>query len=427
MCVQSVYGHRYLSSFSELSGEALQILDSSHTVKEQNCPCSKDLMEISLAKKGRKVRVAFRKNREKKKRKRDFTRELHAGDNVEDLNSVESVRGKGELIRHRTVIAETTEDGSILLEVDLSACRPARVLSAVGLNCLVENEAGEQILCTVRRVLRTLSREARNAVVAGDRVLYRPDEHENGMIERVEPRQSTLSRTSGGKEHILVANTDQVLIVVAADQVEYKTNLIDRFVVSAEKGNARAIICINKCDLIDPVQLQPLVGLYAQLGYRVVLCSATTGYGIDELRHLLKDHQTVLTGQSGVGKSSILNTVDPEMQLKTGEVNKLSSKGKHTTRTTNLLKLDFGGWVVDTPGIRQLDIWDVTPEEIEEYFVEFHPHLAFCKFPDCTHTHEKACGVKQAMEDELISERRYESYLRLIDQDYIKSDSASQR
>lgn len=379
------------------------------------------------AKKGRKIRVAFKKNRGKKKRKRDFTRELHSGDNVEDLSSAENVRGKGELNRHRTIIAQTDDEGSLLLDVDEAACKKGRVLSAVGLNCLVEDESGNQTICTVRRVLRTLSRESRNAVVTGDMVLFRPDEHENGMIERVEPRKTSLSRTSSGREHILVTNTDQVLIVIAADQAESKANLIDRFIVSIEKGKARPIICFNKCDLIDTAILQPLAGLYAQLGYRVVFCSALTGVGIEELRLLLKDHQTVLAGQSGVGKSSILNTVDSGLKLKTGEINKLSSKGKHTTRTTNLLKLGFGGWVVDTPGIRQLELWDVIPEEIEEYFVEFHPHLAYCKFPDCTHTHEKNCGVKQAVEEGTISARRYVSYLRLIDQDYVKTDSAEQR
>ncbi|MEZ6046822.1 MAG: ribosome small subunit-dependent GTPase A [Planctomycetaceae bacterium] len=381
----------------------------------------------SSERKGKKVRVEFRKNRGKKNRKRDFTRELNSGENIDDLKATERVSGRSDLTRYRTVIAETNAEGELHLDIDESECLRGRVLSAIGLNCQVEGEDGKKYLCTVRRVLRTLSRDARNAVVAGDRVLFRPEGNEQGMIERVDPRQGVLSRTSNNREHIIVSNIDQVLIVVTADQPPLKTNLIDRFLISAEKGETEAIICINKADLVDPVKLQPIIGLYAQLGYKVLATSVITKMGISELRKLLKGTQTVLTGQSGVGKSSLINEVAPSIDLETGEVSSLSMKGKHTTRTTQLLQLDFGGWVVDTPGIRQLELWDVIPEEIEGFFIEFRPYVTFCKFPNCSHTHETECGVKTAVENRQISEMRYESYLRMIDEDFVKADSAAKR
>ena len=190
-------------------------------------------------------------------------------------------------------------------------------------------------------------------------------------------------------------------------------SLIDRFVISATKGDADVVICVNKADLMDPVELQPILGRYGQLGYQTVLVSAATGSGIDRLRELLRDRQSVFTGQSGVGKSSLLNVVQPGLGLQTGEICSWNTKGRHTTRTARLIELHSGGWVVDTPGIRQMELWDVSPDEVEGYFVEFRPFVAYCGFPDCTHTHEGNCQVKLAVKGGLISRARYDSYLRV--------------
>jgi ribosome biogenesis GTPase len=202
-------------------------------------------------------------------------------------------------------------------------------------------------------------------------------------------------------------------VMSAADPV-LKPSLIDRFLISAAKGGAEALICINKADLIDPVQLQPTLGLYGQLGYQVVLTSAESGAGMTFLRNLLKGRQSVFAGQSGVGKSTLLNAIQPGLGQRTAEVSGWTQKGKHTTRRAVLIALEFGGWVVDTPGIRQLGLWDVIPEEVEGFFREFRPFVALCRFPDCSHTHETGCRVKRAVSDALITRSRYHSYLRIM-------------
>ncbi|MEX1094537.1 MAG: ribosome small subunit-dependent GTPase A [Planctomycetales bacterium] len=370
------------------------------------------------AKKKRKLRVDFRKNRERRARLGDLTRraidslEQPAGPDAFDTH--EAVSGKGDLSRRRTVIG-TDDGGGVVRDVDPSKCLRGRVLTARGLHALVRGEDGNRYECTVRRVLRTMSREERNAVVAGDVILFQPATEGQGVIERIEPRAGTLSRTSKGREHVIVANVDQVLVVASAGEPALKPNLIDRFLVSAAKGNARAVICVNKSDLSDPAGLEPVAGTYGRIGYEVVFASATQGAGIGRLRALLKNRQTVLAGQSGVGKSSLLNAIEPALELSVSAVSRWTQKGRHTTRAATLIELGSGGWVVDTPGIRQLDLWDVLPEEVEGHFVEFRPFVTLCRFPDCTHTHEAGCGVKQAVRRDLVSRMRYDSYVRMTE------------
>lgn len=370
-----------------------------------------------------KQRVAFRKNREKRRRRGDFTRDVSKAVEdgadaiqIEDLAVEERLSGKGELTRNRTVIVDEAADdaGGPIRQVNESQCERGRVLSSTGLNTIVQNDAGRSYECTVRRVVRTMARDARNAVVAGDWVLFQTIDEQLGVIERVEPRRSTLSRGSKRHEHIIVSNVDQVVIVASAAEPHLKPSLIDRFIISAAKGDAAAIVCVNKSDLIDQTAIQPILGLYGRLGYQTVLTSAATGAGMPLLRELLKDRQTVFSGQSGVGKSSLLNAIQPGLALETSHVSTGSQKGRHTTRRAQLLPLDSGGWVVDTPGIRQLELWDVIPEEVEGFFVEFHPFVAFCRFPDCSHTHESECCVKRAVQSGMVSLTRYESYLRIM-------------
>lgn len=231
------------------------------------------------------------------------------------------------------------------------------------------------------------------------------------MIERVEPRRGVLTRASRRREQILVANVDQLAIVISLVEPDLKPHLIDRYLAAAQQGGLKPVLLLNKIDLADPVALQPLVGSYAQLGVPVILTSARTGVGIGRLREQLRGRSTVFSGQSGVGKSSLLNAVEPGLGLAVRSVSEASEKGRHTTTFAQLIKLKSGGWVVDTPGVRQFALWDTRPEEVEGYFPEFRPFVPLCDFPDCTHTHEAGCAVKAAVARRMISDRRYHSYL----------------
>ena len=204
-----------------------------------------------------------------------------------------------------------------------------------------------------------------------------------------------------------------MLIITSAAQPDPKPNLIDRFLVSAEQAKIRPIVCLNKIDLVDPADFQPLVGVFGQLGYEVHLVSAATGQGIERLRRVLRDRESVVVGQSGVGKSSLLNAIDSRLALRVREVSEENEKGKHTTTTAQLIPLADGGFVVDTPGIRQFELWDIIAEELDSLFRDFRPYLNHCKFPDCTHVHEQNCAVKDAVADGRLDVRRYESYCHL--------------
>jgi ribosome biogenesis GTPase len=219
-----------------------------------------------------------------------------------------------------------------------------------------------------------------------------------------------LSRTSKGRQHVIVANVDQLIIVASAAQPGLKPNLIDRYLLTAEKMGVRALLCINKIDLLDPAELQPLLGVYGQMGYEVLCVSAVTGLNIDRLRRRLQGVESVVSGQSGVGKSSLLNAVEPGLGLRVNAVSAENEKGKHTTTTASLIPLSMGGYVVDTPGIRQFQLWDVIPAEIAGFYRDIRPYVSNCRFPNCSHTHESDCAVKDAVADGRLDSRRYESY-----------------
>ena len=376
-----------------------------------------------MAKKKRKIRADFRKNRGDRTRPTDWTRRFQQhGFEEEDPVQEERISGKGELTRRRTItgveVDPSDEPGlGIHLEVDESVCLNGRVLSVHGLISAVEDEHGRVYQCATRRLLKTLSTEQRHVVAAGDRVLFRPvqqSDTDEGIIERVEPRRGSLCRTSRGRQQIIVTNVDQVLIVTSAAEPRLKPNLIDRLLVTTEKASIQPVICINKVDLIDPAILQPLVGVYGRMGYQTLLLSVTTGFGIDRLEQLLSDRESVMVGQSGVGKSSMLNAVDKDLKLRVASVSADSQKGRHTTTTARLLPLSFGGYVVDTPGIRQFQLWDVIPEEVAGFYRDLRPYVSRCRFPNCTHTHEADCAIKDAVADGQLDVRRYESYCHLF-------------
>lgn len=365
-------------------------------------------------KKKKKIRTSFRKNRQVRTRQRSLTQQVEQETHDEDSEvREERISGKGELVRKRTVVGEAIDDSgtglTIAPAVDRDLCLSGRVLQVKGLISIVQADDGNLYRCAVRRLLKTLSTDQRHVVTAGDRVLFRT-EGEEGIIERVEPRRGVLSRTSRGRQHLLVANVDQILIMASAAEPDLKPHLIDRFLVTAEKSRIRPVICINKVDLVDAVSLQPLIGVYAQMGYDVLQVSVKTGFNVDLLRSYLQGKESVVAGQSGVGKSSLLNAIESQLDLRTAEVSTDTEKGRHTTTTAVLLPLSFGGYVVDTPGIRQFALWDVIPEEVAGFFRDIRPYVSHCRFPDCTHTHESDCAVKNAVADGKLDVRRYDSY-----------------
>lgn len=274
-------------------------------------------------------------------------------------------------------------------------------------------------MCEVRGRL-LMERTWDTLVAVGDRVWVTPTGEREGKIERVDERTSVLSRQHPGApvaaEDVILANPDQVLIVFAAAEPTPHLRMVDRFLVVAEANELPAVLAVNKVDLTGLESAQEMFSIYERIGYPVIYASAQDGLGIDELRETLTDRVTVLTGPSGVGKSSLLNAVEPDFQLRTGELRDFAAKGKHTTRQAQLLALPIGeeSYVADTPGIRELALYEMDAGNLQFYFVEMRPYLHNCRYPTCTHDHEPDCAVRAAVEQGEIALERYDSYLRIL-------------
>jgi ribosome biogenesis GTPase len=279
--------------------------------------------------------------------------------------------------------------------------------------------------CRLRGKLKQ-RRQSTDLAAVGDRVEISLQPDGTGMIETVAPRTRVLSRQAAGghdrarpgreprgAEQVIVANPDQVVLVFACTQPAPHLRMLDRFLVVAEVNALPAVICANKLDLATPEAARDLFGLYARLGYTVLYASAVTGAGVDDLRERLRGKISVLSGPSGVGKSSLLNKLQPGLGLQARAVSEATFKGRHTTVYSELLPLDGGGYVADTPGLRSLGLWDVEPEELDAYFVEIKPFVGSCEFSDCTHLSETGCAVRRAVESGDIARSRYDSYRRL--------------
>ena len=378
---------------------------------------------MSKKKKSKKImRADFRKGRDTRTRKNDLTREFNNdAEALDNVRNRERVTGKGRLTRKRTIVGSESknEEGGfqVELEVDDAKCVTGRVIRIHGLASIVKTDDGTEYVCSIRGVLKSLASDLQHVVVAGDQVTIQPTDNDQAVIVRVEPRRNQISRTSRGRQQIIVSNIDQAFVVSSAAEPKLKPNLIDRFLVSAEKSGIRPIIVINKMDLIEPADVQPLIGVWSQMGYQVLLTSTKSGFGISRLKQLVQGVDSVVAGQSGVGKSSLLNAIESGLNLRVSNVSAENQKGRHTTTAAELIPLRSGGHLIDTPGIRQFQLWDVIPEEIAGFFRDIRPFINSCRFPDCTHTHEDECGVKWAVADGKLDVRRYESYCQMREEE----------
>ena len=280
---------------------------------------------------------------------------------------------------------------------------------------------GRVIPSRVRGKFRLAGMDTTSPVVVGDRVRVRLNPDGTGLIVDVHPRRNELSRRAAGRRHslrhVIAANIDFVWIVQAVHLPEPNPGFIDRVLVAAERYEIPAGLILNKIDLMteeDRPAIDALERLYADLGYRVLRTSVVTGEGLDALREALRGKTSVVTGPSGVGKSSLLNAIEPDLNIRTAPVSEKTGKGRHTTTYVALYPLSIGGFVVDTPGLREFGVTDLEPAELSHYFVEFRPYLSACHFPDCTHEHEPDCAVKAAVASGEISEERYYSYLNIL-------------
>jgi ribosome biogenesis GTPase len=376
----------------------------------------------------RKKSLRRRHERSRSRRRPDFTRDAQLGDLEEiDHETRERVLPPGREDRRKLkdeAVRKDEEDFDPMLTAEdapPTGTIEGTVTAIHAAQYWVDTAEGRR-LCRLKGGLKKFDSSVSNIVAVGDRVAVAPLPDAEGQIEHVHRRTSVLSRADsrgGGRKRVIVANVEQLVIVSSVDEPPYKPNLLDRYLIAAIKGELAPLIVVNKMDLAN-AEVRGLIEQdladFRVLGVRTLGASAVSGEGLDGLRDALRGTTSVIAGQSGVGKSSLLNCLQPELDLRVGEVSSESRKGSHTTSHAQMLRLSFGGYVVDTPGIRSFSIWDLSSEELTEYFPEFDEPAASCKYRPCSHTHETDCGVRAAAEAGALSARRYASYLRMAEE-----------
>lgn len=283
--------------------------------------------------------------------------------------------------------------------------------------CTVEAE-GRTYLCRVRKSLKRRFPFQTSPVAVGDRVEIALN-GDQGVVEAVGERRTLLQRRAAGRTgaaQLIAANADRLVVVLSTREPRLGLGMADRLFCAAEDGGLECALVINKLDLVDPDEVRPVAEVYSRIGYEVCCCSAVEGTGLDDVKRLLEGGTSVLCGPSGVGKSTLLNRIQPGLGLRTNEVSRATGKGRHTTTVAEMFEVpSLNARVIDTPGLREVGLWDVRPEELASLFPEMRPHLGRCRFSGCTHSHEPGCAVKEAVERGEVSRIRYDSYLRILD------------
>ena len=283
------------------------------------------------------------------------------------------------------------------------------------------DDGGQLIDCKIKGNFRLKGIRSTNPVAVGDRVTIIPNAEGTAFITAIEDRRNYIIRKSSNlskQSHIIAANVDQAFLVVTVNYPQTSTTFIDRFLASAEAYRVPVTLLFNKTDLLSEEELryqQMMIDLYDTVGYQCLAISAETGEGIDKVMDMLTGKVTVLSGNSGVGKSTLINRLLPGVNLRTSDISDAHNSGMHTTTFSEMIPLPLGGYIIDTPGIKGFGTFDIEPEELTGYFKEIFRFSKECRFSNCTHTHEPGCAVLKAVEDHYIAASRYQSYLSMLE------------
>lgn len=297
-----------------------------------------------------------------------------------------------------------------------------RVIKSTGSWYDIRNDAGEVMQCRLRGKIRLDGLRTTNPVAVGDLVNFEQErDKETCVIDKILPRTNVIVRKSvnlSKESHIIAANVDQAILVATIAQPRTSTGFIDRFTVTAEAYHIPVVIVFNKCDLYNEEQnaaAEELMRVYNSIGYQSFVISAKTGENCDRLKAIMKDKLSMFSGHSGVGKSALVNRLDPGLDIRVGEISEVHEKGKHTTTFAQMYELNFGGYIIDTPGIKEFALFDMEKETLAQRFPEMRALMHDCRFNNCTHLHEPHCAIKNAVEQGVIADWRYENYCNMMD------------
>ncbi|MBE6346603.1 MAG: ribosome small subunit-dependent GTPase A [Bacteroidales bacterium] len=297
------------------------------------------------------------------------------------------------------------------------------VIKSTGSWYEVRDIDGTVSLCRLRGKIRLDGLRTTNPIAVGDKVFYEREVNKDTcVINKILPRHNVIVRKSvnlSKASHIIAANIDQAILVATVAQPRTSTGFIDRFLVTAEAYHIPVTIVFNKCDLYDEEQTsaaESLISTFEEIGYQAFMISAVTGFQCDRLRDIMKDKVNLFSGHSGVGKSALVNRLDPNLNVRVGEISEVHEKGKHTTTFSQMFPLDFGGYIIDTPGIKEFGLYDMEKETLAQRFPEMRRLMHECKFSNCTHQHEPHCAIKDAVENGDIAEWRYIDYCNMMEE-----------